>query len=526
MRSRKYRTDKPLALMAFNLQNINKHCHLSDEEASLLQSTSCPIVILQRKASSIISEFVSPGQSTIGFMLPYTPLHLLLLEPEAGYPEALVMTSGNLSEEPISYQDDEALSKLAGVADAFLVHDRPIHMRVDDSVTRVVEKRPYIIRRSRGYAPNPLRLSQDLPEILASGAELKNTFCLSKKNYAFISHHIGDLENYETYRSYADAIDHFERLFRIQPQAIACDMHPDYLATQYARERSEQENLPLFEIQHHHAHLAACLTDNHYQSDNPVIGIIFDGTGYGTDHTIWGGEFLIGGVLSYQRVYHLKNVRMPGANLAIKNPYRMALAHLHAADIDLDDRFNFLSNLADDEKHVAGLQLEKGINSPFTSSMGRLFDAVSAFLGICSKINYEGQAAIELEAISDPGIEDYYQTSLDDGQIDPQPLWQALVQDYLDGIPVSSIAARFHNSIAHLCLNICEEIRAKNGLKTAALSGGVWQNDYLLRKSIQLLTENHYKVLVHKNVPANDGGISLGQLVIAAEMMKNQSNLR
>ena len=262
------------------------------------------------------------------------------------YPEALVMTSGNLSEEPIAYHDDEAFRKLSQVADAFLVHNRPIHMRMDDSVVRIINRSPYPIRRSRGYAPAPLRLSEEVPEILATGAELKNTFCLSKKKYAFISHHIGDLENYETYLSFSEGIRHFENLFRIKPETIVCDMHPDYLSTRYARERVQMEQVTLLEVQHHHAHLAACLADNQYHGKKPVIGLIFDGSGYGPDHTIWGGEFLVGDYQSYQRCFHLKYVRMPGGDLAVKNPYRMALSHLWHANIGWDSELPIYGNMS------------------------------------------------------------------------------------------------------------------------------------------------------------------------------------
>jgi len=520
LRSRKYRSDKPLALMAFDLLRIKKHCVVTEDEAALLESPACPIVILKPRDNTPFADLVSPYQKTLGFMLAYTPLHLLLLEPKIGYPEALVMTSGNLSEEPIAYRDDEAFIKLSRVADAFLVHNRPIHMRMDDSVVRSINKSPYMLRRSRGYAPTPIRLGDEVPEILATGAELKNTFCLSKKNYAFISHHIGDLENYETYLSFSEGIRHFENLFRIKPETIVCDMHPDYLATRYARERVQKERVALLEVQHHHAHMAACLADNQYLNDEPVIGLIFDGSGYGPDHTIWGGEILVGDYQSYKRSYNLKYVCMPGGDLAVKNPSRMALSHLWHANIGWDPDFPIFRDIPDYEMNIIRIQIEKGINSPYTSSMGRLFDAVSAFLGIRPQVNYEGQAAIELEALANPDIQEFYEFSLFEGEIDPSPLWKNIVGDITDGIPISTISAKFHNSVVQLSLRVCKEIQLSQRIQTVALSGGVWQNVFLLEKTIRLLSQNGFDVLIHKNVPANDGGIALGQLMIAADWMK------
>ncbi len=319
LRTRKKRSDKPFALMAFNIDLINTFCEINPAEADLLKSQRRPIVLLHKKPNANIVDDVAPGQNTLGFMLPYTPLHYLLLQPAEQYPEVFVMTSGNISEEPIAYLDREAYQRLDQIADLFLVHDRPIHMRVDDSVSRIILSKPYLLRRSRGYAPESIQLPFQSQQILAAGAELKNTFCLSRDNNAFLSHHIGDLENLETLDSFEKGILHYENLFRIKPEIIACDLHPDYLSTRYAVHRAETENLPIVKIQHHHAHLASVLADNHWNQDNSVIGLCFDGTGYGSDGAIWGGEILVGNYQQYQRRFHLKYTPLPGGDLAVKH---------------------------------------------------------------------------------------------------------------------------------------------------------------------------------------------------------------
>jgi hydrogenase maturation protein HypF len=358
LRRRKKRSDKPFALMVYDLSAAERHCFINQSECDLLSSPPHPIVLLERRPDSPVSVETAPYQHTMGVMLAYTPLHLLLLEPAPGYPDILVMTSGNLSEEPIAYQDQDARLRLNSLADTFLMHNRPIYMRVDDSVSRIVNQKPYPIRRSRGYAPDTIQLSKAVPPILAAGAELKNTFCLSRERYAFISHHIGDLENFETLQSFEGGITHYERLFRIKPEIVACDLHPDYLATHYARQRAQTENLPLFMVQHHHAHLAACLADNRWDSDKPVIGLCFDGTGMGTDQAIWGSEVLLGGYKGYQRFYHLAYVPLPGGDLAIRKPARMALSHLWQASIDWEPDLPPAIELCFDERTALRTQLE------------------------------------------------------------------------------------------------------------------------------------------------------------------------
>jgi hydrogenase maturation protein HypF len=525
LRQRKKRSDKPFALMAYDLAAVEKHCRVSEQEHLLLLSHQHPVVLLERRPESTVAAGAAPNQSTLGLMLPYTPLHLLLLEPELDFPDMLVMTSGNLSEEPIAYDDADALRRLEPLADGFLLHNRPIHMRVDDSVVRVAAEAPYLLRRARGYAPNPIQLPFDVPSILAAGAELKNTFCLSRQQYAFLSHHIGDLENYETLTSFEEGITHFEHLFRIQPQAIACDLHPDYLATRYARQRSEREELPLIEVQHHHAHLAACLADNGWLSDDPVIGMSFDGTGLGTDGAIWGGEVMLGGYRGYQRLYHLAYTPLPGSDAAVRKPARMALAHLWQAGIDWELEFPPVDAVCSSERATLHGMLTHRINSPLTSSMGRLFDAASALAGVRQEATYEGQAAIEFEALADPDENGSYRFDIQDHVFDPTPVWQALLSDWRNGVPKPVISARFHNGIVELIQLLCSQIHADTGIQTVALSGGVWQNRFLLERTIVKLRSSGFDVLVHRKTPANDGGIALGQLMVAAGAV-NRSSLK
>ncbi len=514
LRRRKKRSDKPFALMAFDLTTIEKNSTVTPAEAALLNSYQSPVVLLERKPESEIAVETAPGQSTLGFMLPYTPLHLLLLEPDNGFPPVLVMTSGNLSEEPIAYRDEESRERLHSLADAFLLHDRPIHMRVDDSVARIVSNQAFFTRRSRGWAPDPLALPVDAPPMLATGPELKNTFCLARDRYAFLSHHIGDMENYETLRSFEEGIAHFERLFRVKPEQIACDMHPNYLATRYAHQRAQAESLPLVEVQHHHAHMAACLADNAWTSGEAVIGLSFDGTGYGTDGAVWGGEALVGGYAGYERRFHLAYVPMPGSDAAIRKPTRMALAHLWSAGIDWEPDLPPVQELCAQDRTILKAQLERQINSPLTSSMGRFFDAASALIGVRQAATYEGQAAIEMEALADPAETGYYSCEIIGDCIQPDMLWHALISDWRAGVPVSRLAARFHNSVTRMAVEMCRLIREASGIQVAALSGGVWQNRFLLERTTTALKKDGFRVLIHRQLPPNDGCIALGQVLV------------
>jgi hydrogenase maturation protein HypF len=512
---RKRRVEKPFALMAWDAPTIERYCQVSPAETDLLLSRQRPIVLLERREGTAVAPQVAPGQTSLGLMLPYTPLHLLLLEPDIGYPDLWVMTSGNLSEEPIAYQDEDARQRLAPLADGFLLHDRPIHMRVDDSVMRVMSGKTVSVRRSRGYAPDPLRLPFAMSPILGAGAELKNTFCLTRQDYAFVSHHIGDLENYETLQSYEKGIQHFEKLFRITPERVGCDMHPNYLSTAYAHERASREGIPLVEVQHHHAHLAACLADNAWPGAEPAIGLIFDGTGYGTDGTIWGGEVLVGGYTGFNRRFHLALLPLPGGDAAVRKPGRTALAALWKSGIDWDPALPPVDGLCAEERSVLRAQLEKGINTPLTSSMGRLFDTVSALIGVRQKVNYEGQAAMELEALANPAETGYYEFSIAAREIDPQPVFSAIIADWLTGVAQGRISARFHNGLVRLCADLCEQVRAETGIRTVAIAGGVWQNRFLFEHTLPILRERGFDVLTHQQLPANDGSICVGQAVIA-----------
>ncbi len=544
LRRRKLRVDKPFAVMMPNYTTVKRHCHISDAERALLESPAHPIVLLRRRSISKIAREVAPGQRTIGVMLPYTPLHFLLLEKTKDFPEALVMTSGNLSEEPICTDNVEARTRLADLADAFLMHDRDIHIRTDDSVVRVIRPQPalpagssvsgthktsmtdtlslntYPLRRSRGYSPFPVRLPWDVPPLLAAGAELKNTFCLTNGNYAFLSHHIGDLENYETLQSFEQGIAHFEKLFRVRPSAIAYDLHPNYLATRYALERAERENIPTFGIQHHHAHIAALMAEHGLDGSHPLIGVSFDGTGYGVDGNIWGGEFLIADYAHFERAAHLEYFPLPGGDAATRRPSRTALGLLHALGIDWDDALPTHADLCYEDRTAIRIQLERHLNSPLTSSMGRLFDAAVALAGVRQQVNYEAQAAIEFEALADPDETGQYEFSHPSSVISARPAIEQLIADVLAGVPVSKISARFHNGVAEMVKAVCLRLSDQYDIAEVALSGGVWQNMFLLRKTLALLEREGFTVYIHSQVPANDGGLALGQAAIAGYQSK------
>ncbi|MGH8975702.1 MAG: Sua5/YciO/YrdC/YwlC family protein, partial [Acidimicrobiia bacterium] len=428
----------------------------------------------------------------------------------------LVLTSGNRSDEPIAYRDGDAFEQLAGIADAFLVHDREIHIRTDDAVTRPFRGSELVLRRSRGYAPRPLRLPWPFPRpVLATGAELKSTFCVAKGHHAFVSHHIGDLENYETYASFTQGIEHFCRLFDVAPEVVAHDLHPEYLSTKYASDPAEH-GLPavdLVGVQHHHAHIASCLADN--DEAGPVLGVAFDGLGWGPDGTIWGGELLVADLAGYQRVGHLVPVAMPGGTAAIKEPWRMAAAYLG------DDAPAGLRARHDARWEAIVSMARTGTSSPLTSSAGRLFDAMAATLGIRDAVNYEGQAAIELEQRADPTVLDGYPMTVAEGatlRLAGADLIRAATADLAAGVPVPTIAARFHNGLAAAVAEACTRLRDEHGLATVALSGGVFQNLLLLGRLVDGLEARGFRVLVHSRVPPNDGGISLGQAAVTGAL--------
>ena len=521
LRERKHRPAKPFAMMAFDLETIRKYVEVPKAAAELLQSPQAPILLLPKRPEAFLAENVAPGQAKLGFMLPYTPLHLLLLEPGPNYPEVLVMTSGNLSEAPVIRKNQEAREKLSGIVDAFLMHDRPIHMRVDDSVFMWIDDAPYPSRRARGYAPNPIRLGFDLPQILATGPQMKNAFCLTRDKYAFLSHYIGEMDNWETYQDFQEAIRHYEDLFRIQPELIACDRHPDYLASQYARTKAAIDGLPLFEIQHHHAHLAAGLAENGLPPETQVAGLIFDGTGYGLDETIWGGEVLVGNCDSFERPYHLKAVPLPGGEAAIRKPARMALSTLWAYGLPWEESLPPVQALSGVERQALLTQLEKQLNTPQTTSMGRLFDAVAALIDVRQSISYEAQAAIELEGLVDKTETGYYPFIIQESVVDLQPMLTALLDDLGHGTSKPVISARFHNTIAGLSLALAQQIKKDYHINQFVLSGGVWQNQVLLEKTLFLFQQNNITPLIHRQTPPNDGCIAFGQAIIAAYRYKN-----
>jgi hydrogenase maturation protein HypF len=516
LRQRKNRPAKPLAIMVSSLDEVRKHCYVNNEEEKLLTSPGSPIVLMKWKPDSPITPAVAPGLKYLGLMLPYTPLHHTLLR-ETSLP--LVMTSGNLSEEPIAKDNDEVLRRLGGIADYFLRHNRDIYARYDDSVTMIERDVPQFVRRARGYAPYPIHLNYTSRQILGCGAEEKNTFCLTRDNFAFLSQHIGDMENLETMEHYTDTISLYKKLFRIEPEIIAHDLHPEYLATKYAKEIAAKDGVKLIPVQHHHAHIASCMADNNLEA--PVIGVAFDGTGYGTDGNIWGGEFMVADYKNFTRLGHFEYLPLPGGALAIKKPYRTAIGYLLALGLDLDQNLTFLEQVDDLEIEIIKSQLEKNLNSPPTSSCGRLFDAISALIGARGEIEYEAQAAIDLEMLSydEAGETGSYPFTIiePDGLsiIKLQDLFTAIIKDLQGNTPAARIAARFHNTVVRMVVKLCQIISSKTGLTQVALSGGVFQNRRLLRKAISLLESAGFEVYTHRQVPCNDGGISLGQVVVA-----------
>jgi hydrogenase maturation protein HypF len=537
LRNRKLRVDKPFALMMSDLGAVEKQCFINKAEREILGSRQKPVILLRRRPDSSIVDEVAPRQANLGIMLPYTPLHYLLFTQEAGRQgptpiiPPLVMTSGNLYEEPIATDNDDARQQLASLADAFLMHNRDIRTRCDDSVTRVIlyggltdkaqsnrEIKPavYFLRRSRGYAPDPIQLPYAVPPILATGPELKNTFCLTRGRYAFVSHHIGDMENYETLRSFEDGIGHFERLFRIHPEAIVCDLHPDYLSSRYALTRSQQDETPLFRVQHHHAHVTACMADNGLDGSHPVIGLAFDGTGFGDDGAIWGGEFLVADYTNFQRHYHFAYFPLPGGDAAIKRPARTALALLWSLGMDWDDQLAPVKDFCFEELQALRVQLERGLNTPRTSSLGRLFDAAAALSGIRQTVNYEAQAAIEFESVLDPSENTAYQFDFRHGIVEVGEVIRGILADTQSNVPRSIVSARFHNGLAELVQRVCSDIRSQTGINEVALSGGVWQNIALLERATRSLRKDGFIFYLHHQVPANDGGLSLGQALVGA----------
>ncbi|MBW2476691.1 MAG: carbamoyltransferase HypF [Deltaproteobacteria bacterium] len=513
LRRRKSRDEKPFALMARDQDSISAFAEVSEQEYQLLAGPERPIVLLHKKTGHRLAEEVAPDNRYFGVMLPYTPLHYLLFA--EGF-NAIVMTSANHTDEPIVYQDLEALERLSGIADFFLTHNRRIETRTDDSIARIMASHPVILRRSRGFVPRAVRLPCKLKPVLAVGGDLKNTICLTRSNDAFLSQHIGDLKNTEGYESFKRTINHLITLLDVCPERLACDLHPDYYSSHYALEEC---HLPAMPVQHHHAHLASCLAEHGRQ--HPAIGIVFDGLGYGADGHIWGGEFLIGDLKSYQRSGHFRYQPMPGGDLATRQPWRMALSYLQSVFGEIPEDCSALKGIPKNEWQLVAQANQRGINSPLTSSCGRLFDAVAAVLGLRQRVSFEGQAAMELEMIADPDQTQPYSYVLEFEkklvQFDPASLLKVILEEERSGKPLSQIAGRFHLTLAAMMVEVCEYLRDESRINSVVLSGGVFQNSLLTQKAKNGLQKANFEVLTHSHVPPNDGGLALGQAVIAGQ---------
>jgi hydrogenase maturation protein HypF len=518
LRQRKRRSDKPFAIMARDLAEVEKFCIVTEADRAALQSPRRPIVILERRPESNLSRSIAPGNDSIGVMLPCTPLHYLLFSDSPTDPPqfaALVMTSGNLSEEPIVISNEEAWKQLEPIADWFLFHNRNIYMRADDSVVRTFDGRERIMRRSRGYVPQAIDLGTPMRDLLSCGAELKHTFCLTKDHYAILSQHIGDLENFETLCFFQETLANLKKLFRAEPQAVAYDLHPNYRSTQFALASPIDRKIG---VQHHHAHIASCMAENHLQGK--VIGVTFDGTGYGTDGKIWGGEFLVADMEAFERRAHLRYLPLPGGDAAIRQPWRMALSYVRDTfgSGALPEGMRFLHSVPEKQIAVVDAMIGRRIQSIETSSSGRLFDAVAAMAGLGSNVTFEGQAAIALESAAQLGVEDRYSFRLEEStpmQLDMRSMIEEIVRDLARGSSVGLISARFHNTMAAAIIEVCRRIRQQEQLTRVCLSGGVFQNMYLLKHTVRDLDKDGFQVFLHALVPPNDGGISLGQAAIA-----------
>lgn len=521
LRKRKRREEKPFALLFPSLEMTREYCKTSPMEDRLLASPESPIVLLRKRGRADIAEAVAPANPYLGVMLPYSPLHLIL---SSKVQKPLIATSGNLTDEPICTENKEAQHRLRDIADFFLIHTRPIARYTDDSVTRVVLGREMIMRRARGYAPLPIRHSRKIPRVMGVGAHLKNTIALSLGQSIFISQHIGDLETLEAQEAFLQTISDFTRLFDYRAEAVACDLHPDYFSTAWAHRNGSQ----VIRVQHHHAHIASCMMEN--ELDDKVLGVAWDGTGYGTDGTVWGGEFLVADYTTFQRVGHIRTFRLPGSERSVKEPRRSALSVLFETfgeEVKELDKIPSISSFETKELRLLLEMTEKGINSPLTSSVGRLFDAVSSILGVRHKISFEGQGAMELEFRAREDFSSaYYDFSLDldnsetDGPmvLDWRPIVSGIINDLNKRLDTGIIAAKFHNTLSKTILAVARRV----GMERVVLTGGVFQNRYLLEKTFQELEKEDFRVYTHQRVPPNDGGISLGQVAVAGHILRNR----
>lgn len=519
LRTRKRRSDKPFAILARDVTEVCRFAEVSPDAGRLLTSPARPIVLLQRRGAPdiAVAREVAPGQATLGVMLPYSPLHHLLA---AVGP--LVLTSGNLSEEPIARDNAEALERLASLADGFLLHDREIHVVCDDSVIRVHQGRELPLRRSRGYAPYPVRLPAPAPAVLAVGGELKGTACLTRDRYAFLTPHIGDVGNLETLAALERACDHLARLFRVVPERLACDMHPGYLSAQWGRRLAAEQRLQVIEVQHHHAHLAALMGEHGLGARDAILAFAFDGTGYGTDGTIWGGEVLLGGYAGFERVAHLAPAPLPGGDAAVRRPARTALAQLWAAGLPWEGT-HAAAALAAGERRVLRTQLERRINCVDTTSMGRFLDAAASLAGGRQSVSYEGQAAIEFEGMAREGAARgpayHFECSDSPGDViifDGAPVLRGVAADAAVGRDRRDMARAVHVAVAGAIVAVASRLRETRGIDRVGLTGGVFQNVLLLALAEDGLRAAGFTVLLHHKVPPNDGGLALGQALVAA----------
>ncbi|MBE9058872.1 carbamoyltransferase HypF [Sphaerospermopsis sp. LEGE 08334] len=533
LRKRKKRYHKPFALMARDINIISEYCYVSDLEKTLLTSPAAPIVLLNIKPEKQVAISVAPGQNTLGFMLPYTPLHHLILR---RMNRPIVLTSGNISDEPQCINNEDAKEKLGKIADYFLLHNRDIVNRVDDSVVRVIDDKIQTLRRARGYAPAPIILPsgfEKFPPILAMGSELKNTFCLLREGEAILSQHLGDLENAAAFNAYQETLNLYLNLFQHKPEIIAIDKHPEYLSSKLGKELAVSNEIKITEIQHHHAHIAACMAENKIPLNaKPILGIAFDGLGYGENGTLWGGEFLLADYQKFQRLATFKPVAMIGGKQAIYQPWRNTYAHLNSAFNweEIKQKYadlEIIKYLENKPLKLLNQMIEKDINTPLASSVGRLFDAVAAAIGICrEECSYEGQAAIEMETIANVNILNNHEETINYPfkfekldkiyYIDPAPMWEGILQDLKQQISPSEIAAKFHISLAIVITEIVKQLTQEHKINQVSLTGGVFQNRILLQQTTKHLKKLGIEVFTHSIVPANDGGISLGQAVIAA----------
>ena len=518
LRARKHREEKPLALMSRDLEGISAYARVGDEEKVVLESKERPIVLLSKKLPNFIAPSVAPGNQYFGVMLPYTPVHHLLFDHD--FP-ALVMTSGNLSEEPICLENEEAFRRLKGIADFFLVHNREIYLRSDDSIVQKVSGRLRQMRRSRGFVPIPIFLKEPISPILACGAELKNTICLTKGNRAFLSQHIGDLENLETLDFFKLTVNHLKQILQIEPEIIAYDLHPDYLSTRYAL---EQKGIRTIGIQHHFAHMVGCMAEHGLHEK--VIGLSLDGTGYGLDGRIWGGEILVGDLSSFERRGHFAYLPMPGGARAIKEPWRMAVSYLYQAYGEglWEQPLPLLKKLERSKVETLLQMIRQGINSPLTSSCGRLFDGVAALIGLKETVAFEGQAAMELEMIQGMETVSSYPWEIIEENgvhiIQPPAIINGVVDDVIKGSSRERISRRFHLTLMEVLTQVCKTIREESGTGKVVLGGGVFQNRTLLAGMEERLQKEGFQVYSKALVPSNDGGIALGQAVAAHYMNK------